>query len=75
MFEYDQEIVQSLLRDNGDFKRLYDKHGMLEQELEEAYKKTDRVDDTTLGKLKKKKLHIKDKMASYVESYRQSRST
>jgi uncharacterized protein len=72
MFEHDQEIVKSLLNENNDFKRLYDKHGKLKQQLEEAYTKVKPLDDTTMGNLKKEKLYIKDKMATFVENYRQT---
>ncbi|MGK0297334.1 MAG: hypothetical protein ACI9XC_000937 [Gammaproteobacteria bacterium] len=68
MFENDREIVNSLLVGNMDFKRLYTKHSKLEQELEQAFNKND---DTTLGKIKKEKLHIKDKMATLVEKHRE----
>jgi uncharacterized protein len=70
MFEFDQDIVQNLLKDNVDFKRMFDKHGMLELKLEESYNKTDNVDDITLGTLKKEKLHLMDKMAAIVENSR-----
>ena len=75
MFEYDQDIVKNLLEENNEFKRLYDKHGKLKQKLEEVYKRIEVVDDTTLGELKKEKLHIKDKMATYIENYRHSHAT
>lgn len=75
MFEFDQEIVQNLLRNNIDFKRMYDKHGLLKLEIEEAYKQTERVDDITLGTLKKEKLQLKDQMATMVEDYRHSQAS
>jgi uncharacterized protein YdcH (DUF465 family) len=67
MFEDDREIVDSLLVGNMDFKRLYTKHSNLEEELEQVFNKKD---DTTLGKIKKEKLYLKDKMATLVEKYR-----
>ena len=74
MFEYDQEIVQNLLKDNIDFKRMHDKHGILDLKIEEAYNQTDRVDDLLLGTLKKEKLQLKDQMAEMVDSYRHAQS-
>jgi uncharacterized protein YdcH (DUF465 family) len=68
MFENDREIVDSLLVCNINFKRLYTKHSNLEQQLEQAFNKND---DTTLGKLKKEKLYLKDKMASLVEKHKE----
>ena len=40
MFEFDQGIVKNLLKDNVDFKRMFDKHRMLDLQLEESYNKT-----------------------------------
>ena len=70
MFEFDQEVVQNLLTENNDFKRLYEKHGKLKQQVEDIYNSSDRPDDITLGKLKKEKLQVKDKLATYIESHR-----
>ena len=38
MFEYDEEIVENLLRENDDFKRLYAKHGQLKRKVEDIYR-------------------------------------
>ena len=35
MFEYDNEIVESLLSENKDFERLYAKHSQLKQRVNE----------------------------------------
>ncbi len=74
MFEFDQGIVKNLLKDNVDFKRMFDKHRMLDLQLEESYNKTQHVDDIRLGTIKKEKLHLMDKMAVLVENYRQDQS-
>jgi uncharacterized protein YdcH (DUF465 family) len=44
MFEFDRPIVERLLEINESFKRLYDKHEELEQQLEDAYT-TGHLDD------------------------------
>lgn len=72
MFEYDQQIVNSLLSENNDFKRLYDKHDELKQRVDEANSGTLPIDDFSLEKMKKEKLLLKDKMAMMIESYRRS---
>ena len=72
MFEHDQEIVSSLLHENNDFKRLYDKHIQLKQRVNEANIGTQPLDDFALEKLKKEKLLLKDRMASIIENYRQA---
>lgn len=72
MFEHDQEIVNSLLSEDEDFKRLYEKHGKLKQKVREANIGTEPMDDFTLENLKKEKLLIKDRMAAKIASYRQA---
>jgi len=74
MFEYDQHIVDSLLSENNDFKRLYDKHDELKQRVDEANSGTLPVDDFSLEKMKKEKLLLKDKMAMMIENYRQAQA-
>ena len=72
MFEYDEDIVENLLKENDDFKRLYNKHGQLKRKVEDIYKNSEPMDDITLGNLKKEKLFLKDKMALLIENYRQT---
>lgn len=74
MFEYDQHIVNSLLSENNDFKRLYDKHDELKQRVDEANSGTLPVDDFSLEKMKKEKLLLKDKMAMMIENYRRAQA-
>lgn len=71
MFEYDQEIVESLLSEDDDFKRLYEKHSKLKQQVNDANLGTGPLDDFSLENLKKEKLHVKDMMAAKIEQYRQ----
>lgn len=70
MFEFDQNIVDSLLGENTDFKRLYEKHGELKQRVKEANIGTEPVDHFALEKMKKEKLMLKDQMAVMIEDYR-----
>ena len=72
MFEYDQEIVDSLLAENSDFKRLYDKHVELKQRVKGANLGTDPIDDYSLENMKKEKLLLKDRMAHIIEDYRRT---
>ena len=72
MFEYDQNIVDSLLNENSDFKRLYDKHVELKQRVKAANLGTLPVDDYSLENMKKEKLHLKDQMAHIIEDYRRA---
>jgi uncharacterized protein len=71
MFEYDQEIVNSLLNNNNDFKRLYDKHDLLKNTVKEANEGNVDMDQLSLEELKKVKLDLKDRMSLIIESHRQ----
>ena len=72
MFEHDQGIVDSLLAENNDFKRLYDKHDELNQRVDEANHGAAAIDDITLENMKKEKLLLKDRMAMMIEDYRRT---
>jgi uncharacterized protein YdcH (DUF465 family) len=70
MFEFDQQIVDSLLSENIDFKRLYEKHDMLNQQVDEINSGNVTTDDITLEKMKKEKLLLKDRMSVMIEDYK-----
>ena len=72
MFEYDQKIVNSLLNENNDFKRLFEKHNILKGTVKDANEKNIKVDRFSLGGLKKEKLILKDKMSTMIEIYKQN---
>ncbi len=70
MFEYDEEIVEALLKESVDFKRLYDKYIKLKQEVDSANVGDSPIEDMELERMKKEKLFLKDQMASIIEDYR-----
>ena len=70
MFEYDQDIVTSLLNDNAQFQQLFKQHNDLKEKVRSAELGVLPVDDITLGTMKKEKLLAKDKMAAMIEQYR-----
>lgn len=70
MFEYDEKIVEALLKDSKDFKRLYDKHSNLKREVDSANAGDFPVEDMELEGMKKEKLFLKDQMAHIIEDYR-----
>lgn len=72
MFEYDQDIVDNLLADNQDFRRLYEKHGELKQKVRDANLGTEPLDELSLETMKKEKLMLKDRMAAIIEDYRRA---
>ena len=70
MFEYDEEIVEALLKQSVDFKRLYDKYIKLKQEVGSANAGDAPIEDMELERMKKEKLFLKDQMAKIIEDYR-----
>ena len=72
MFEYEQEIVGTLLNENENFKQLYSRHGELKEKVRDANSGVLLLDGYELDTLKKEKLHIKDKMAAIINAYRQA---
>ncbi len=71
MFEYDQQIVDKLLEENDEFRKLYEKHQELNQQVDEADVGVLPLDDLTLHRLKKEKLHLRDRLASLIAQHRQ----
>lgn len=70
MFDEDQEVVNNLLHNSIEFKRLYDKHYRLHRQVEEAQRGDIDMDDFALEALKKEKLQLKDRMAGMIAGYR-----
>jgi uncharacterized protein YdcH (DUF465 family) len=70
MFENDQDIIDSLLHQDDNFKRLYDKYCKIKQTVADAHEGDHPIDDISLEGLKKEKLSMKDQMANMIESYR-----
>ncbi len=72
MFEFDEEIVENLLKESVDFKRLYDKHIDLNREVDSANTGDTPIEDMELEGMKKEKLFLKDQMAQIIEDYRKA---
>ncbi len=70
MFEFDEEIVEALLKESVDFKRLYDKHVDLNRDVDSANTGDTPIEDMELEGMKKEKLYLKDQMAQIIENYR-----
>jgi len=70
MFEYDEDIVDALLKENVDFKRLYDKHLNLNREVDSGNAGDFPIDEMDLEGMKKEKLFLRDQMAQIIEDYR-----
>ena len=72
MFEYDRDIVNALLEEDNEFRRLHEQHHALKEKVHDAEIGVLPVDDFTLGTMKKRKLLAKDKMAAMIESYKRA---
>ncbi|MFO1435636.1 MAG: YdcH family protein [Gammaproteobacteria bacterium] len=72
MFEFDQDIVSTLLNEDGNFRRLYDKHHALKERVSTANVGGEPLDDFSLETLKKQKLMLKDQMATIIDQYRRT---
>ncbi|MCG3144912.1 MAG: hypothetical protein HONDAALG_02435 [Gammaproteobacteria bacterium] len=72
MFEFEQDIVNMLLTEDGNFRRLYDKHHALKERVSHANAGEEPLDDLSLENLKKQKLMLKDQMATMIEQYRRT---
>ena len=63
MFEHRQDKLEELIRDNEDFRRIYNRHQELDKRVTAAELGTAPMEDLALNQLKKEKLWLKDKLA------------
>ncbi len=68
MFEHQQNKMDELIKDNEDFRRIYNRHQELDKRVTAAELGTAPMEDLALNKLKKEKLWIKDKLAVFMSS-------
>ena len=68
MFEgQPQADVEALLKSNTEFRQLYHRHRELDKQVLDAELGVLPVDDTTLVRMKKEKLHAKDRLLRMFE--------
>ena len=72
MFEFDQQIVSTLMSEDSNFKRLYEKHSELKETVNQANLGELTINDLALETLKKQKLLLKDQMAEMIRRYRET---
>ncbi|MFT5138614.1 MAG: hypothetical protein ACI9H8_000154 [Lysobacterales bacterium] len=68
MFEHRQEVMEKLLKENEDFRRIFNRHQELDKRVEDAELGTAPMEDLALMKLKKEKLLAKDRLANLMDS-------
>lgn len=64
MFEHRQDQMDHMMKENENFRRLYNRHQLLDKQVTAAEMGTAPMDDLALNKLKKEKLLAKDKLAN-----------
>ena len=71
MFERRQIQIDALLGENIEFRRLYNKHQELHQQVHEAEIGLHPLEDLALVQLKKEKLWAKDRLSRMMDAYQQ----
>jgi len=66
MFERQKSRMDELIRENEDFRRIYNRHQELDKRVTAAELGTAPMEDLALNQLKKEKLWIKDKNAVFM---------
>ncbi len=68
MFDYDQATVDKLLQADDGFRRLYNKHSVLNAKVDQAQAGKAAMDDNQLEVLKKEKLLLRDRMQAMINA-------
>ncbi len=68
MFEHRQEVMEKLMKESEDFRRIFNRHQELDKRVEEAELGTAPMEDLALNQLKKEKLWAKDRLANIMNS-------
>lgn len=74
MFEgQSQSDVEALLKSNPEFRQLYHRHRELDKQVLDAELGVLPIDDTTLARMKKEKLHAKDRLTRMFAAHHRTR--
>jgi len=68
MFEHRKERLDELIKENDDFRRIYDRHQELDKRVTAAELGTAPMDDLALNQLKKEKLLAKDRLSMLMDA-------
>jgi uncharacterized protein YdcH (DUF465 family) len=74
MFEFDQDVVDALLLNSAQFRRLYDKYTTIKSRVRGANARSLTISQRDLNAMKREKLRLKDRMAEMIKNYRQVRA-
>lgn len=67
MFEHHREQMEVLLKENEQFRKLYNHHQQLEKRVLAAEYGTAPMEDLALNQLKRQKLRLKDQLARLMD--------
>lgn len=67
MFENQKDQMETMLKSNEDFRRLYNHHQQLEKRVIAAENGTAPMADSSLNELKREKLRTKDQLSRMME--------
>ena len=68
MFEHRQSEMDELIKENEDFRRIYNRHQELDKRVTAAELGTAPMEDLALVQLKKEKLWAKDRLATILDA-------
>ena len=68
MFEHRQLVMEKLMKENEDFRRIFNRHQELDKRVSDAELGNAPMEDLALNQLKKEKLWAKDKLACLMDS-------
>lgn len=68
MFENRQSLMEKMMKENEEFRRIFNRHQELDKRVTEAEMGTAPMEDLALNQLKKEKLWAKDKLAYLMDS-------
>ncbi len=68
MFEHRQDVMEKLMKESEDFRRIFNRHQQLDKRVSEAELGTAPMEDLALNQLKKEKLFAKDRLAYLMDS-------
>jgi uncharacterized protein YdcH (DUF465 family) len=69
MFEFDQATVDKLLASDDAFRRLYNKHSLLNAKVDQVNSGKAAMEQMELESLKKEKLMLRDRMQAMIHAY------
>jgi len=68
MFEHRQDKMDLMMKENEDFRRIYNRHKELDKRVTAAELGTAPMEDLALNQLKKEKLWAKDRLANLMDT-------